>query len=132
MGRTMRTLGDWVGLLGGIAGLIVLLTGSLVYVRGSYNKSLIEALRKDIGDYQAREHTHDREMAECQGIIARHEAEIGTLKSENVVLREAVTQRAAVDVLADTAERHHTEMMNALEMIRDALQVPRGHNDANN
>jgi cell shape-determining protein MreC len=122
----------WLGVLGALLGIIIIVTGILVFVRGSYNKATIEALRSDIRDYETREVAHDRELASVTSRLQTCEAEKETLKVENYRLQEMVTQKAAVEELkvetirlrdelkAETA-RQHRELMGVMTSILTAL-----------
>lgn len=118
----MTGIGDVLGIIGGVAGLIVLFTGALVFMRGSYNKARIEALRQDIADYRQREDSRERDIQACNLKIEHLTSKANHLESENTSLRELVTQRAAVENLAKSLNRHHAESLEAWKEIRDAIE----------
>lgn len=123
----MVDLGNLLGIIGGIAGIIVLFTGALVFVRGSYNKARIEALRADIADYKSREESHDREIGECNHKIGNLQQRCDHLESENITLRDLVTQRAAVEGLAAALTEHHRESLEAWKAIQVAIEKSIGN-----
>lgn len=126
-------LQEWVGILGGLAGLAVLAGGILVFLKGSYNKARIEALRQDLSDYKNREEARAKEHAED---LARHErertddlhrmekleTEVKHLSTENSMLRDMVTQRADVALVADQLGSHHQQTIAVLNDIKEALE----------
>src|SRR5687768_12560391 len=98
MGAVQQAL----AVIGTALGLIVLLTGVYFFIKGSYNKARIEALRSDNDDMRAR-------LADClqgkqEAITARdrYHSERNSLREEVATLRETVTQRAEVHELTET------------------------------
>ena len=114
-------IGETVGVIGGIAGLIVLFTGALVYVKGSWSKARLDAMAKDIETYKSREELHEKEMTDCKHRIETLEEKVETLTEENSVLREAVTQRAAVEELRQVQASQHHELMAMFEQLLIAV-----------
>ena len=117
----MNSLLDWVTLIGGVAGLIVLGTGAVLFIKGSYNKARIEALRADIADYKQREDSHDRDMADCKNEVEILRTRNEHLHDEVELLREMVTQRADVEAVMKALDTHHVQTIKALGAIKDAI-----------
>jgi hypothetical protein len=108
--------------LGSIIGILGFTALALAYLRGSYNKATIEALRGDLGDYKNREQLHDSELADCRRRITTLEEAVNSRDHVIEVLREETTQRAAVADLAAQSATQHTEMMRAIGQLTSAVK----------
>lgn len=117
----MTAVSEWVGLIGGIAGIAVLLTSAFVFTKGSYNKARIEALRDDNNDLRARVEDLEGDLERSKTKEAVLEAKVNSLVNENQLLTALVTQRAQVEELTGVLSNHHREAMMAWSEIKEAL-----------
>jgi predicted nucleic acid-binding Zn-ribbon protein len=117
----MDTFLAWVGVAGIVITAVALLAGAFVYVRGSWSKARLEAMSRDIETYKSREDLHEREMKDCLGRVAHLEEKVETLTEENKVLKEAVTQRAAVEELRRVQAEQHHDLMGMFEQLLIAI-----------
>lgn len=101
----MENFGSIVGIIGGVCGILVLLTGALVFAKGSFSKARIEALRDDNEDLRSR--VSDLEKKE-----ALQHKDIERLQGENELLKEMVTQRAQVDAVVSLLNMHHEQAVD--------------------
>lgn len=125
-----------LGIVGGVLGILILLGGGLALVRGSYSKATIEALRGDNDDLRKRltdVEANERRLIDKNDDLEKRYTKI---EGENIVLLEAVTQRAEVDRLIALAttllersqsteeklDEHHSEAMSAWSTIASTLQ----------
>jgi hypothetical protein len=104
-----------IGIVGGIVGIIGFIALALAYIRGAYNKATVEALREEVMDTSRREQRLKEDLASCNSRVDTQGAEIAAL-------REAVTQRAAVEALKEQEQRNHVETVGILTEIRAVLE----------
>jgi hypothetical protein len=115
------SLTESLGLIGIIIGILGGAAFALAYIRGSYNKVTIEALRADLEDYERRERLHEKEMVDCKRRIVALEEATTSRDQQIAVLREVATQKAAVDELARVVADRHTETMAKFDLLLEAL-----------
>lgn len=113
--------GRLLDVAGGIFGIIVILGGVIVFLRGSYNKARIDALRQDVQDYKNREEVREEERREDRLRIDRLQAQVDHLETENGMLRELVTSRAQVEELGVLLNDHHYEAVKVWGEIKEAI-----------
>lgn len=118
----MNALGDWLGIIGGTAGFIVLIASLIVAAKGSYNKARIQGLREDLDDSRNREEDREREVKDLQAKQEVCTAQIEGVMRENEVLKDLVTQRVEITVLRTQLESHHHEAMSAWTKLHRDLQ----------
>jgi peptidoglycan hydrolase CwlO-like protein len=123
----METLAQWLGMIGGAFGIIVLIIGAVVFINGSYNKARIQALREDNDDLRNRVDDLDDEAERAKIREDKLEAQVKHLSTENQLLADMITQRANVEALADLLEHHHREAMKSWKEIKDAVTEGRSH-----
>jgi hypothetical protein len=88
---------------------------AFVYLRGSADKGTIESqarLIKAQGD----------EITDLTRRVTKAEGEVSTVKTENQVLRDAVSHIDEVRQLQTTLDTHHTESMEAWGDILTAIK----------
>lgn len=119
----MDNLQEFLTLVGLVIGTIILVGGSLVLVRGSYNKARIQALREDVDDLQNRVLDRDGQLAECRVREDVLEQKVNHLNSENALLKAMVTQRANVDEVLAMLSDHHTAAMNGQAALTAAIKT---------
>jgi phage I-like protein len=111
---------EWIGIIGGAAGLAVLLGAAYIGFKGSYNKARIEALRGDLADANVRLDAERDSRMKDEGRIDKLESEVRHLSSENELLRDLVTQRADVAAIATALSAHHDEALGAIRRHHEA------------
>ncbi len=99
----------------GIAALVVGAAGALAY-RNAIGKSTVRQLNELLDATNANFARVDRERKEAQQQIAE-------LQGQIKVLRESVTQRAAVDELARVEMEHHQELMKPLKRLVEIAEA---------
>jgi predicted nuclease with TOPRIM domain len=117
----VQGLQQTLGVIGSLLALIVLLTGVYFFIKGSYNKARIEALRQDADDLRHRLNDLLAEKQESITTRDRYHAERNHLRDEVATLRDMVTQRAEVHELTEMMAEHHTESMQAWSTIAQAI-----------
>jgi predicted nuclease with TOPRIM domain len=120
---SMDSAGQWLGVIGGVAGIIVLLTSAWVFMRGSYSKARIEELSRANRDLRDRVGDLEGERKADKAQIDNLDRKVGELSNENRLLADMVTQRAAVEKLSDLLNVHHEESMTAWSDIKDLLEA---------
>lgn len=118
----MGTVSEWIGLIGGIAGIIILLTGAFVFVKGSYSKAKIEALRQDNSDLRDRVNDLEHEVAARRAKEEELEHKLIEATEKIDLLSEMVMQRANVEAIHDIVENHHIEAKTAWTQIQEYLR----------
>lgn len=118
----MDTFTQGVSIAGGILAIIILLIGALVFIKGSYNKARIQALREDNEDLRARIMDQERELVILKATKETHTTQIQHLEAENQLLANMITQRANVEALSDLLEMHHKESLQAWKNIQKAIE----------
>lgn len=128
-----KDFGQWVGVIGGLAALLVLFIGALVYVRGSYSKAKIEALRADNDDLRKKIGDLSRDL-EDERNERRREGELHRLQltemddklshalAQNSMLADMITQRANVEAIHDQIDAHHKAAEAAWTDIQETLR----------
>lgn len=116
------SLGDLVGVVGGVLSIIMLSGGVVVFFKASYNRARIDALRQDIDDYRNRQEQCDRQHSDDEKRIEKCEDEIKHLTDENHTLRELVLQRVEIHGLGDLLTMHHQEAMVYWKHMTEAME----------
>lgn len=90
----------------GVVSLVIGVSAALAY-RNAIGKSTVRQLNELLDATNANFDRVDRERRQAQEQIAE-------LQGQIKVLREAVTQRAAVDKLAQVEDEHHKALMHSV------------------
>lgn len=118
----MDSVAQAMGIVGGLIAILGAITGVLIFVRGSYSKARLQALREDNDDLRKRVDDQDRELEKCRAREDKHDTEIKALKSENALLREMVTSKAEVEQLMKLLTTHHRRAEAAWASILRILE----------
>lgn len=110
--------------MGAVAGIVVLSGSVLVYLKGSYSKAKIEALRGDLADLRQKHADADTEKLALENKYTALEVKYSSVINERNVLAELVTQKAQVDEVklavirgVEILEEHHSESLDAWSAI---------------
>lgn len=101
--------------LGSIAGIVVLAGSVLIYVKGTYSKSVIEALRADLSEERL-------DATKLQGKLDAQGAKLQAEITKNEVLTNLVTQKAQVEEVMALLNEHHQESLAAWAAITAELK----------
>lgn len=118
----MDSVAQVLGVTGGLIAILGAIVGVLLFVRGSYNKARLQALREDNDDLRKRVDDQDKELEKCRIREDKHDAEIKALRSENLLLRDMVTSKAEVGQLMDLLATHHRRAETAWANILKTLE----------
>lgn len=118
----MDNVAQVLGVTGGLIAILGAIVGVLLFVRGSYNKARLQALREDNDDLRKRVDDQDKELEKCRIREDKHDAEIKALRSENLLLRDMVTSKAEVGQLMDLLATHHRRAETAWANILKTLE----------
>lgn len=120
----MDSVQNFLAAVGVIIGVLALIGGSLVLVKGSYNKARIVALRDDaqdlrnrLGDCEAKAESQERAITEGKLREDGLAGEIRGLVRENEHLTALVTQRADVDKVLSLLADHHNAAMTGQQAL---------------
>lgn len=117
---------EWLGVIGGVLSLCLLLGAVLAIVRGSYNKARITALREDNEDLRHRvgyldgeleRHKESERQKDERHTLEKEavEARLQRVEEENSLLRDMVTQRAQVEAVEEAVRDHHEKALHELD-----------------
>jgi septal ring factor EnvC (AmiA/AmiB activator) len=104
-----------------VIGLLTIIGGALVLIKGSYSKARIQALREDNEDLRNRVADGEQETIRLKAGVAELKIEVDRERSENQLLRQMVTQRANVDEVLDILNQHHDEAREQWAKANDLL-----------
>lgn len=119
----LEEAGAWLGLVVGSVVVIAAVIGALVFVRGSWSRAQIEKMKSDIETYEKREELHAKEMRDVQEQLAQCVAKLEAKETENLILREAATQRAAVEELRTEVTALLDALLKAVDRLGNLLEA---------
>lgn len=97
--------------------------GITAYVRGSYSKARIEALRGDNDDLRNRIDDLEDSAKRAVDREGKLEDRCLHLEEENKTLTALVTQRAEVAAVGIKLEEHHTDVVEKFNLLLEAVNV---------
>ncbi len=107
-----------------VAGSIIVLgaiIGVVIFIRGSYGKARLEALREDNDDFRKRVADLDRDLEVLTEKYEVKKTENESLKGENGLLRELSLQRADVTGVKEMLEAHDQRVASMYKRMMDKL-----------
>ncbi len=119
-----------VAIIGGVITVFGVLAALVAYVRGSYNKALIEALRKNVAQYLERIEYLERAEIRHKEKESKWAEERQHMLAENATLLMAATKAADVEALKNELNEHHLQAMAAWTHIGRVLERMAGDDDA--
>lgn len=111
--------GTFIEVVGAILALLILIGGAFALVRGSFNKARADKLREDLDDADRRLGVTEHDLQLEKGKTATLEAKVEGQEREIAMLREMVTQRAAVENLGATMSEMLTELRTHHQVALD-------------
>lgn len=103
----------------GVGGAITLITFvglCFVYLRGSADKGTIESQKRLVEAQEA-------ELTNVKRRLGEAGTRVGTLESENQILRRAVAHVEELVQLQESQDRHHSEQVAILTSILTTLEA---------